>query len=266
MKPYLPLLALSWLAVFPALATQTDPSPPLPEKSLPLPPAVDLRPMLEKEGVTPRQQGARGTCSVFTVTTALEDALARLNKPAGRLSVEYLNWASNKSIGQAADGGFFSDLWTGYHDHGICLESEMPYAAKFDPDRKPDPAIVDSNLKQASRLRMNWIKPWDINTGLTDSHFSAIRKTLADGHPVCTGLRWPKKAEWVNGILQMCPPDAVFDGHSVLITGYQEDSAQPGGGTLSFYNSNRPEVECRMPWEYARAYMNDAMWIEPVPE
>jgi hypothetical protein len=243
-----------------------DPSLRLPGKSLPLPAAVDLRPMLEKEGITPRQQGSRGTCSVFTVTTALEDALARLDKPTGRLSVEYLNWASNSSVGQAADGGFFSDLWTGYHDHGICLESEMPYAANFDPNRKPEPAAIDHARQQASRLRMNWIKPWDVSTGLTDGHFSAIRKTLAAGHPVCTGLRWPKKAEWVNGVLKMCPPDAVFDGHSVLITGYQADSAQPGGGTLSFYNSNRPEVECRMPWEYARAYMNDAMWIEPAAD
>ena len=36
----------------------------------------------------------------------------------------------------------------------------------------------------------------------------------------------------------------------------------PGGGTLTFYNTNRPDTECRMTFEYARAYMNDALWIE----
>jgi hypothetical protein len=82
--------------------------------------------------------------------------------------------------------------------------------------------------------------------------------------PVCSGLRWPKNPHWKNEVLQMCPPDAVFDGHCVLITGYQQDPAQPGGGTFSFYNSNLPDKSCRMPWEYALAYMNDAMWIAPV--
>jgi hypothetical protein len=60
----------------------------------------------------------------------------------------------------------------------------------------------------------------------------------------------------------MCPPEAVFDGHSVLIVASKADSSQPGGGTFTFYNSNHPDMECRMTWEYATAYMNDALWIE----
>ena len=36
----------------------------------------------------------------------------------------------------------------------------------------------------------------------------------------------------------------------------------PGGGSLTFSNTNRPDTECRMTFEYARAYMNDALWIE----
>ncbi|MES2661016.1 MAG: C25 family cysteine peptidase [Verrucomicrobiota bacterium] len=241
-----------------------DPTLRLPGKAAAIPATANLRPALEQAGITPRQQGGRGTCSVFTVTAAMEYAFARLEKPAGRLSVEYINWASNQSVGQAADGGFFSDLWKGYRDWGICQETEMPYSADFDPGRKPDPAAIASAKPQAARLRMNWIKLWNVKTGLTDEEFAAIQQTLAKGSPVCSGLRWPEKESWRNGVLEMRPPDAVFDGHSVLVTGYEKDSSQPGGGTLDFYNSNRPDMKCRMSWEYARAYMNDAMWIEPI--
>ncbi|GAA5122934.1 hypothetical protein GCM10023212_20470 [Luteolibacter yonseiensis] len=240
-----------------------NPSQPPAGTAVSIPAAVDLRPRLEAAGITPRQQGGRGTCSVFTVTAALEHALARPGKPAGRLSVEYLNWASNQAVGQAADGGFFSDLWKGFEAWGICNETEMTYGAIFEPDRKPEPKVIGHAKEQASRLRMNWIKPWDIKTGLTEAQLAAIRQTLAKGIPVCSGLRWPEKPRWENDVLRMCPPDQVFDGHSILITGYQPDVSQPGGGTFSFYNSNRPDKPCRLPWGYALAYMNDAMWIGP---
>ena len=239
-----------------------DPSLRLPANTAPLPAEKDLRPALRKAGVTARQQGGRGTCSVFTVTSALEFALAEEGKPAGRLSVEYLNWASNQSVGRAVDGGFFADLWKGFQDWGICGEEEMSYAQAFDPARKPEDAIV-AKAKQlaAAGPSLHWIKPWNVRTGLTPDQLTAIRETLARGWPVCGGFRWPRQEQWADGVLAMRPPEAVFDGHSVLIIGYKTDAAQPGGGTFTFYNSNHPDRECRMTWEYALAYMNDALWI-----
>lgn len=241
-----------------------DPSLHLPADKKPLPPARDLRQAFEKAGLTPRHQGHRGTCSVFAVTAALEFALADSEPPTTRLSVEYLNWASNQVVGRAVDGGFFSDLWKGYLTWGICQESEMPYAAGFDPTSQPAPVAMDhAKQRLATPLRLHWIKPWNVRTGLTPDELAAIRQTLADGNPVCGGLRWPKREQWQQSLLQIPPPADVFDGHSVLLVGYQADAAQPGGGTFLFYNPNRPNQECRMSWEYARAYMNDAMWIEP---
>ena len=242
-----------------------DPSLHLPGPLPARPAEQDLRPALRKLGLSPRSQGGRGTCSVFTLTAAMEYALAHQKFPAERLSVEYLNWASNQVVGHAADGGFFSDLWKGYEIWGIGREVDLPYAAAFDPGIKPDTAIVDRAKQQtAARLRLHWIKPWNVRTGLTAAQLAAIRQTLANGSPVCGGFRWPKQEEWRHDLLQMRPPDAVFDGHSVLITGYHEDPTQPGGGTFTFQNSNRPNRECRMTWEYALVYMNDAVWIEAV--
>jgi hypothetical protein len=240
-----------------------DPSLRLPGQVAALPAESDLRPALRKLGLTPRAQGGRGTCSVVTVTAAMEYALAQQRTPAQRLSIEYLNWASNQVIGRAADGGFFADLWKGYETWGVCREEDLPYAPAFDPGTKPEAAVIDRAKQQtAGRLRLHWLKPWNVNTGLTATQLAAIRQTLAKGWPVCGGLRWPKREEWQHGVLQMRPAAAVFDGHSVLITGYHEDPAQPGGGTFTFQNPNRPGTECRMTWEYALAYLNDAMWIE----
>ena len=98
------------------------------------PPAdsIDLRPAFERWELGPRIQGTRNTCSVFTVAGALEYALASKTDHATRLSVEFLNWASNQAAGDAHDGSFFSDAWKGFAIYGVCPEQDMPYQDRFD--------------------------------------------------------------------------------------------------------------------------------------
>src|SRR5204863_469062 len=71
---------------------------------------VDLRPIFEQWGLSPRRQGTRPTCSVFTVVGALELAAARAAGGGGHLSVEFLNWAAHQVARRTADdagGGAF---------------------------------------------------------------------------------------------------------------------------------------------------------------
>lgn len=252
-------LALGVSAAAPrALAADLSPAPDLP-------PAVDLRPAFEQFGLAPRQQGGRPTCSAFVVAGALEFAAAKRQGHGTRLSVEFLNWASNKACGNAQDGGFFSDLWKGFATHGICADSDWPYQAAFNPGEPPPiPALADAKPRLNLGLRFNWIKEWDINTGLTDAHLAAIKRTLHAGWPVCAGLRWPKQEAWDADVLQMCPTNAVRDGHSILLVGYRDEAAQPGGGVLIFRNSSRGGRDGFMPYAYARQYMNDAAWVDSV--
>lgn len=228
-----------------------------------VPASVDLRARFAGYGLTPRVQGPRGTCSVFAVTQGLEFAVARKKGAGERLSEEFLNWASNQAIGQSADGGFFSDLWKGYERFGVCGESAMPYREKFDPDSPPSAeAIAQAAELRSLGLRLHWIKEWDVKTGLTAEHLSAIKSTIAGGWPVLTGLRWPKKPEWKDNVLRMAAPEEVFDGHSILFVGYRDDPSMPGGGVLLFRNSSGPARESEMTYEYALAYANDAAWID----
>ena len=51
------------------------------------------------------------------------------------------------------------------------------------------------------------------------------------------------------------------DGHSVLLVGFRDDTAQPGGGVFLIQNTSKGPRDGAMSYEYVRAYMNDAAWI-----
>ena len=228
----------------------------------PLPAAVDLRPAFSKFGLPLRSQGSRGTCSVFAMTGGLEFALAAERGTGTVLSVEFLNWASNRATTNSGDGGFFADLWSGYERYGICAETNLHYRADYDPHLQPDQSILAlAAAVTSAHLRLEWIKPWDVKTGLTVDQFQEIKRTLASGRPVCAGLRWPKQAGWQGNILKMAAPDEVFDGHSVLLVGFQDDPRQPGGGVFLIRNSGGGAQDGALLYDYVRAYVNDAVWI-----
>lgn len=230
-------------------------------KASELPAATDLRPVMEAWNLGPRKQGSRPTCSVFTFTGGLEFALGKARKKGARLSVDYVNWAANQERKQARDGGFFSDMWKGFARHGVCEEEEMSYGRKFDEKRSPDEkAAASAQATMALGLSQHWLKEWNPQTGLSGDEFASIKQTLNSGWPVCGGFRWPKRAEWKDGILQPCEPAQVFDGHSVLLVGYRDDPAQAGGGVFLIRDSGSGEDRA-MPYDYARSFMNDALWI-----
>ena len=201
------------------------------------------------------------------MTGALEYALATRQNQGTVLSVEFLNWASNQATSNLADGGFFSDLWSGYKAHGICPETDFPYRKDFDAALSPDKkAVEDASALAKAPLHLHWIKPWNVKTGLTENQFLEIKRTLAAGWPVCGGFRWPKREKWEEGTLQMVPASDVFDGHSVLLVGFRDNSANPTSGVFLIRNSGGGIHDGAMPYEYVRAYMNDGAWIESIPE
>lgn len=257
---------LSCLSLFPGTATANDATPVSVPVSAELPAATDLRPEFEQWGLAPRNQGSRPTCSVFTIASALEFAVARRQNRGERLSVEFLNWAANQTRRGNRDGGFFSDMWRGFAAHGICTEIQMPYQPEFDATKTPEAEVLGAaKARLALELQLHWIKRWNVKTGLNGEKFLALKRTLHRGWPVGGGLRWPQREVWKSDVLQMCPPEEVFDGHSVLLVGYRDDPEQAGGGVFIFRNTNRGGRDGFMPYAYAQAYMNDAVWIESKP-
>jgi hypothetical protein len=226
--------------------------------------SVDLRPFLQKWKLRPRVQGDRETCSVFVVMEALEYAVATKENMGTRLSVEFLNWATNEASHTDEDGACFSDLWAGYEAYGICPVAKMPYSPEFDPDLKPsEEAITKAKEFRSLGMKLHWIKEWDGDKGVDEKQLAEIKKTLDRRWPVGGGFLWPASKKWeADNVLKVVPRSDVYDGHSVLLVGYYDDEKQPGGGVFLFRNTAGPRRDSLMTYEYALNYMNDAVWIE----
>jgi len=237
----------------------------LPMTVVAAPAEVDLRPRFAAYGLPPRAQGARDTCSLFALVGVLEFEYAGVEASPVRLSEEFLNWASHQTNGRSQDGSFFSDGLNGLRAYGVCRNSLMPYAPTYNSEAAPSGQARQEALVRRAVTAV-WIKRWDAKTGLTEGQLSRIRQTLAEGHPVAAGMRWPKREQYGPGHLMLVPsPDAVFDGHSVILVGYRDDPSQPGGGSFLFRNSSGPAWRdggyARLPYAYAAAYVNDALTL-----
>jgi Papain family cysteine protease len=229
-----------------------------------LPPSVDLRPEFAKYGLVAKTQGNRDTCSLFAITGLVEFELAKHHpEHVSQLSQEYLIWASNQASGDKDEQAMFYHATQGLQMVGICSEALMPYKTKWDPARRLTEAAIAEG-KPRDQWTVEWIKRWDVKSGLSDGQIHAVKQQLATKHPVAVGLRWPKK-EQLNAdyVLNVPPPTGVFDGHSILFVGYRDDAKEPGGGVFLFRNSNGPRWEMQgyayMPYAYVRAYANDAV-------
>ncbi len=235
----------------------------------PLPSDVDLRPVFDKAGFTPRSQAPRGTCSVFAFTSAVEYALAK-RAPIERLSPEYANWAGARANNSRGDGNFFIGLLRGFEKSGICLDRQYPYRKRFDPDMDP-PAAAREYAKWSLRqgLKFHWIKPTGDQCGLTDEQFMAFKRLLADGWPVLGGFRLSKRDGWKDNILLYYPPEGMDfnSGHSMVVVGYKDDPTQPGGGLFIILNSGDANYGYT-PYAYVKSYILDCLWVDfgkPIP-
>jgi len=252
----------SWLLAGLAVA-QTDVRLP-PHGHLPV--RVDLMPDLERLELTARVQGNRDTCSIFAVTGVAEYELGReSHRRPSRLSEEFLIWAANEASGMTGDQAMFYKAVHGLNALGICSDELMPYESSSDATRRPSPTALANAKEESWRWQVHWIKRWDVQNPLSPPQILAIREALAAGHLIACGLRWPKELHDYR-LLEAPPLEKVFDGHSIMFTGYTEDAKQPGGGVFHFRNSDGPKWGKDgygvISFAYAERYANDAFWLE----
>jgi alpha-galactosidase len=230
----------------------------------------NLRPLFEKYGMTVRDQGGRGTCSVFAIVGLMEFEYAHLLGERVNLSVEYLNWASNAVTGETEDGSFFSDALTGLHKYGICEDSLFPYYSRNYTKKVAPSAAALRDGKTRKTGETVWIKEWDPNTGMSWDQIEQVKAQIRAYHPVAIGFQWPKNEEQyrkvVNGMMTVPPREGVFDGHSIIMVGYKEDKSAPGGGYFIFRNSHGTGYGDggygKMPYEYLSKYANDGVTVK----
>jgi hypothetical protein len=240
-------------------------------------PQVDFRPTIESLGLGVRQQGSRGTCSVFTLTFLLEYAYrTRLTTGSNDLSEEYLNYASNLVTNTTADGDFFDNLDRGYQNWGIVPETTQPYQSM--PVTTIAQAILDAG-RLWTRFTADFIKPWDSSKGASQAQLDRAIAYLDQNLAVAFGGWWPTSSAWgttlVGGIDVMNVPPLsqkstmVFDGHSVPLVGYRKDATYAGGGYFVFRNSWGTgwgdDGYGYMPFQYVLDYANDLVAYTTTP-
>jgi len=250
-----------------------------------LEPEVDLRPTIVQRGLHVRNQGNRGTCTVFATTFLIEYQKAGMPGARGsrNLSEEYLNWAGNKATGEDSDGGFFTKFISGYQASGIATAREMPYRATYDPQHPATPNKATIAAAQAMfpvKYPFTIVKVWDNTTGMRAAELQMTLSILRSGRPVATGIWWPStfSTVTVDGVplVKDYPRSAnsgssppMFDGHSIDLVGFRESNAFPGGGYFIFRNSFGPSFGNQgygfVSFQYVRAYANDAIAISAPP-
>jgi hypothetical protein len=247
-----------------------------------LAPEVDLRPKIRADKLAIRDQGDRGTCTVFATTFLIEYQKAAMKAPGGpNLSEEFLDWAGNKALGTHNDGGFFTEFISGFSEYGISTAKEMPYHATFDPSITPTGAAQRAADKMFPvKYPFTIVKVWDNTTGMTSAELRNALGILRSGRPVATGIWWQTNfaTVTVDGVplLKDYPRSAntgsnppMFDGHSIDLVGFREAKSFPGGGYFIFRNSFGPSFGSNgygfVSFQYLRSYANDAIAISRQP-
>jgi hypothetical protein len=250
-----------------------------------LEPEVDLRPKIRSYVIPIRDQGNRGTCTVFATTFLIEYQKAGMTGvPGGHiLSEEYLNWAGNKATSENSDGGFFTKFMAGFAAYGISSAKAMPYQATYDPTQPDAPSATTIASAQAmfpTKYPFTVLKVWDDTKGMTSAELQTALATLRSGRPVATGIWWLSTfaTVTVHGVplLKDYPRSAnvgsnppMFDGHTIDLVGFRQSSKFPGGGYFIFRNSMGKSFGDKgygfVSFQYLRTYSNDAIAISPQP-
>ena len=239
--------------------------------------SADLRPKMTNWPA--KNQGARGTCSIFAVTGMLEFEFSQIAGKTISLSEEYNNWAKNEyhvSRGEADyhDGSYFHWAIYGVQESGICLESLMPYQPSWDYDNRPEPSQAAKNDAATRTVKkITWIRENTGVKGITALQLQQIKTYLKMGHPVALGGNWTSVGDLfdadspIPNMMRVPVSDEdVLAGHSVLIMGFKDDGSVPGGGYFIFRNSWGETFGdngyANMPYEYALRFCCDALTVE----
>lgn len=210
-------------------------------------PGMDLRGEIARRGIEVRNQGARDTCSVHTMTFLLEYGYtSKFGDKYRHLSVEYLNHAANKAVNKTDDGDYFESIAAGYLKYGIVKDEQWPYDRNWTYNYNDAEDIMTSQLQASGKVMIgsgwilmgNYIKPFERNSTLSDQEFYSVLKHLDQGIPVGLGRN-----------------------HSMVVVGYQFDTSYDGGGYFIFRNSYGTSIGekgyQKESFEHVRSLTND---------
>ena len=210
-------------------------------------PKVDLRTRFNELGLWIKNQGARPSCSVFAIVSALEFQSAELTGTATRFSEEYLLWATRKTLNRAprapssgsespddfknADEGFsLPEVVTALRTYGIPPRETMPN--RFTEVSAGDPPLeIVEQARKTRRVSVHLLPGRD-----GPARVESLIHALNAGLPVPAGMAWPREYNWRTGFLDK---QSVLegDGHAITFVGYKSDTGRIEDTVFTFKNS-----------------------------
>jgi len=215
--------------------------------------SVDLRPKIKEYGLAVRDQGSRGTCTIFATTFLIEfKSSQEKNAKNIDFSEEYLNAVANRAGKNKNDGAFFSEAIAGYEEFGILPENFAPYKASYDVNFLAGEDDVTMTLLDRGKYNRGYQGEVSVSAnqpdglpGLSDAQLSALVSELDKGNAVAIGHGgdagntktvlldngWAAFASY--DINKLVKPYV----HTVPLVGYKIDKTVSGGGYFIFRNS-----------------------------
>ena len=245
-------------------------------------PSVDLRPKFFELSLNVKNQGARPSCAVFAIVSALEYQNAQLTGQADHFSEEYLIWATAKTLNRAprvaplsgtdadnpetqevVDEGFaLSEVVNALRAYGIPLQSSLPYSYARNAAADP-PADVVKEARSHQRVSVVALPGRDQPTRIAN-----LIQTLNEGIPVAVGMRWPSWAGARTGYLSVQTPQPA-GGHAVTMVGYENKGGAIADTVFIFKNSWGPRWGAggygRATYAYLANNLEDTALLEVAP-
>jgi hypothetical protein len=214
-----------------------------------------LRPIFFELALNVKNQGARPSCAVFAIVSALEFQNAQLSGQADHFSEEYLVWATCKTLNRTprllptapgtdaenpegqeiADEGFsLREVVTALRAYGVPLQARMPYSVVRGVAVEPPPEVI-AEARSHQRVSIFALPGRD-----EPARIANLIQTLNEGIPVAVGMRWPPGATIRNAFLDRQKPQEV-GGHAVTIVGYENKTGSIADTIFVFKNSWGPK-------------------------
>jgi len=243
-------------------------------------PAVDLRSRYNELGLWVKNQGARPSCAVFAIVSALEFQSAELSGNPTRFSEEYLLWATRKTLNRAprsqataatsgdmkeTDEGFaLQEVVTALRSYGIPQRERVPNRFSDAVDTiDPDEAVI-GEARASRRVFVHNLPGRDGPTRVSN-----LIHALNAGIPVPVGLAWPIEYNRRTGYLDNQRTYAD-KGHAVTIVGYKSPTGRIEDAVFTFKNSWGPNWGVdgygNATYAFLSSHLHSAVILEVQPE
>lgn len=235
---------------------------------------VDLRPEFDRLGLSAKDQGESPSCSVFAVISALEYHLAQSGRLSGRLSEDFVQWATMRSLGKTKDRLEFFGNEARFSDGFALIEVTQALRCYGAPQKVAMPTVFDPGADtppeaaQREALSRCMVGAVSISGRSRREQLEQVVLALNEGLPVVVGMRWPKMTRefQITGNVPEDTAGGTSGGHAVVLVGYACPDGDMENAVFRFRNSYGVKWGDKgygtVSWKYLVEHFTNGMFLD----